>query len=113
MSHYPVIYEDPLNPRLSISGDHLSRQFDLLDLAEGVGGKAGETLLLLKDCFPEGSGRDDRGATSRQLRYIIDLADFEPEDVGSMMTVLFEIGGISVVQASHLIEKLKRQKTEE
>lgn len=105
---YPVLYDDPLNPRLNLRAGHLERTFNLLEIAEDMEDEAGDILKLLGECFPTGSQRDARGATSKQLHYIIHLANMkQEEEISRFMRMLFEAGGISVVQASFIIEKLK------
>lgn len=108
---YPVSYKDPFNPRFRCAGTHMERTFEILEVAEDLGGKTGELLKMLKDCWPEGSERDQRGSTSRQVSYLGYLAGFEDRDMADFMRAALGCGGLSVVQVGHLIEKLKEENT--
>lgn len=106
---YDVDYSTPHNPRFRIFGDHVSRNFKILELAEDLPeeSRVRDILLLLGTCYPEGSKRDERGGTSRQINYVASLAGLRDPDIADLMRLSFEAGGLSVVQVGFIIEKLK------
>ncbi len=102
-----MIYRDPFNPHFRCTGTHMERTFGVLEAAEELEGKAGEVLSMLKDCWPEGTDRDQRGSTSRQVSYLGYLAGFEDRDMADFTRATLDCGGLSVVQVGYLIEKLR------
>lgn len=72
-----------------------------------MGGRAEEVCSLLFDCFPSGNQRDAVGATTKQLAYILTLADLDEEEAKEFLDIISCSGGISSQQALHMINKLR------
>lgn len=98
------------NPRMRINATSLERTFSLLDTLEGqnLKGKVREVILLLGDCFPSGTRRDDLGITHLQMCYIVSLAGLNREEALELCDTVKEAGGMDSNHASHIINRLKK-----
>lgn len=103
--------DSPTNPTFRLYGDHLTRNFSILESVENLDEdaqkeKASTVIELLGGCFPAGDRRDEKGASQRQLRYIFSLADFDDGDAMKFVKACVKSGGLSMTQAGHLIDVL-------
>jgi hypothetical protein len=99
------------NPRMRINATNLERTFSLLNTLEicNLKEKVREVILLLGDCFPSGTRRDDLGITHLQMCYIVSLAGLDREEALELCDTVKEAEGMDSNHASHIINRLKKQ----
>lgn len=95
------------SPRMALNGDHLERTFRISDFSQDMRGRGAEVCSLLNDCLPLGASRDIIGATSKQIAYILTLADLKGKEIDDFFDIVSCSGGLSSYQAHYLIQKLK------
>lgn len=99
------------NPRMRINATTMERTFALLDTlqTQELKPKVQDTILMLGDCFPSGTRRDDLGITHQQMCYIVSLAGLDRDEALELCDTVKEAGGMDSNHASHLINRLKKQ----
>ena len=100
------------NPKMGISGSHDERVSSILEMAQGMDGRVGEVLGLLRDSEPKGDHQDTIGGSKRQFDYICHLAELSLEEERRLVSAIKEGGGLSMAQCHHLITKLKEKHRE-
>lgn len=102
------------NLRMALHSSSLERTMRFLNYIENTNltEKVYETLLVLGDCMPSGSKRENLGITYRQMLYVIYLAGFDRESSLQFCDAVNEVGGMDSQQAHYLINRLKQKDRE-
>lgn len=97
--------------RMPINTSNLERTMNLMAALQNgeLEDKVYQTVVLLGDCLPSNTKRDDLGITSNQLHYIVALAGFTREEALQFCEVAVQTGGLDSNHGSHLINRLKQR----
>jgi hypothetical protein len=101
------------NPKMGIIGSYHERVSSILERAQGMDGRVGDVLGLLRDSEPKGDHQDSMGGSKRQFGYICHLAEFSLEEERQFVSAIKEGGGLSMAQCHHLITELKESRRQE
>ena len=102
---------DKDNLRMVIWGTDLERTLKYMELLEEqeLDDEVHSVLQLLGSCLPEGTRREELGASFKQMGYLSYLAGFDVEQAHEFCRLIREAGGMDSSQAHHLIKHLKKE----